>query len=190
MVANKQVNVNLGTKDSWRTLEAFANLKNSEGDWRSFLQKDLKFLSQPETGGLGKSAVERLSEFRWYQDLLRSVWAMNDPDGHSLAILFRVEEPEQVLDLPKGKPFVEGITGQIRWKFSTKFQQSLYELMQVRWRAKICRECGKYFIAKNTAQTFCSEKCAHAAQLKRSMEYWNREGKAKRETKGRERRND
>jgi hypothetical protein len=203
-----------------KTLEAFANLKESEEEWRSFFQKHLEFFADREScprdarEGWPRSEEEsskRLpSEFEmyvWYQHLLRSVWASNDPEGRSLSYLFRVEvaansEKTGFEDfvfyfvtppkpaLPKGKPVVDGITGKIQWEFSTEFQQSLYELMQVRWRAKVCRECGKYFIAKKTAQTLCSEKCARTAQLKRSREYWDKEGKAKRETKSKEGRND
>jgi len=190
----------------WKTLEMFANLKESREVWHSFLEKHLKFFSNREgfppsdeianDAQVSESSESEVENFLLYQKLLRSVWASNDPEGRGLSFLFRIEQAANSQEsewdgfvfhfvsrpkraLPKGKPVVDGVTGKIQWEFSTEFQQSLYELMQVRWRAKVCRACGKYFIAKKTAQTLCSERCARTAQLKRSREYRDKEAKSR-----------
>jgi hypothetical protein len=90
--------------------------------------------------------------------------------------------------LPPGKPVVNGTTGEITWEFGCTVQQSVYELMQTRWRAKVCPECKKYFLADNTRQTYCSSTCFGEMKRKRSLEYWNRKGsfaRAKRRIRGR-----
>jgi hypothetical protein len=149
----------------------------------------------------------------WYRDRLRAVWASNDPTGANLYVLFGLEkqaqnlgvvdpipitrpllipgqslnplEQETVVGLPQGTPVVNGVTGEITWKFGCDLQQSVYDLMQCRWRAKICPECGRYFIADKTAQTFCSTRCAGEKKRKRSLKYWNREGRKNRAKKQR-----
>lgn len=149
----------------------------------------------------------------WYRDRLRAVWASNDPTGANLYILFGLEkqaqtlgvvdpvdiirpalipgqslnpfEQETVVGLPQGTPVVNGVTGEITWKFGCDLQQSVYDLMQCRWRAKICPECGRYYIADKTAQTFCSTRCSGEMKRKRSLKYWNREGRKNRAKKQR-----
>lgn len=154
-----------------------------------------------------ESEDEVLGPFFSLRDLLRTVWASNDREGTYLSILFgfkkgaelesirsvlvpfslsKEQSQNEAFGLPEGEPVVNGVSGEISWRFPTEFQQSLYELMRSRWRAKICPNCGKYFVAEKAALTFCSEGCAHAAKVKRAIEYWNREGKAKRERKMKE----
>lgn len=85
--------------------------------------------------------------------------------------------------LPQGKPLINGRTGEIRWKFGCDLQQAVYELMQCRWRAKVCAVCGRYFIAAKTATQYCSSKCTTTAKNARSLDYWKREGRAKRDAR-------
>ncbi|HTC95711.1 MAG TPA: hypothetical protein VK699_19875 [Terriglobales bacterium] len=96
--------------------------------------------------------------------------------GKSLA-----QSQETIGGLPRGKPRVNGLTGAIEWEFGCELQQAVYELMPNRWRARVCPECGKYFIADKTAQTYCSLQCYGEMKRKRSLDYWRREGNKKRE---------
>jgi hypothetical protein len=150
----------------------------------------------------GSGKTEVLMSLRYYRDLLREVWASKDPDGSRLSQLYGFKKPSRPPDylaelsskyspelmewlqdriLPKGEPIVNGLSGEITWKFKNEFQQTLYELMHSRWRLRVCPECGKYLIAQKTRQMFCSEGCSHLARVNRAIEYWNREGKALRE---------
>jgi hypothetical protein len=83
--------------------------------------------------------------------------------------------------LPPGKPIVSGTTGAITWEFGCALQQSVYELMQQRWRAMVCPECRKFFLADKTRQVYCSSACFGDMKRKRSLEYWNRKGNAERD---------
>jgi hypothetical protein len=143
----------------------------------------------------------------WYRDILRAVWAGNDQTGAGLYVLYGFEKKTNPTDipvnlalirpmfipgessdpseqqtggLPQGEPSINGVTGEIKWNFGCDFQQSVFELMHVRWRARICRQCGRYFVADKTAQAFCSTKCSGKARGERALDYWNREGTKKR----------
>jgi protein-arginine kinase activator protein McsA len=87
--------------------------------------------------------------------------------------------------LGKGELQVDGLSGQIRWRFECEFQRSLYELMQCRWRAKVCEQCGRFFVALKTAQRFCSARCTEDTKRKRVLTWWNAEGKQRRAKKAR-----
>ncbi|HKM86654.1 MAG TPA: hypothetical protein VJW96_10635 [Terriglobales bacterium] len=82
--------------------------------------------------------------------------------------------------LPQGKPVINGVTGEIRWEFGCDLQQAVYELMQYRWRAKVCPKCGRFFIAAKTAQTFCSVRCSEDAKRDRALTWWNETGSKRR----------
>lgn len=83
--------------------------------------------------------------------------------------------------LPPGRPIVDGVSGEITWEFGCALQQSVFELMQQRWRAMVCPECGKFVLADKTRQTYCSSACSGAAKRKRALDYWNRKGSADRD---------
>jgi hypothetical protein len=82
--------------------------------------------------------------------------------------------------LPPGKPIVDGISGAITWKFGCTLQRAVYELMQQRWRAKVCPECGKYILAEYTRQTYCSSACFGDRKREQALNYFNRKGRAER----------
>lgn len=83
--------------------------------------------------------------------------------------------------LPPGRPIVDGVTGAITWVFGCTFQQSVFELMPQRWRAMVCPECKKYFLADKTRQRYCSSACFGDMKRKRALDYWNRKGSAERD---------
>lgn len=146
----------------------------------------------------------------WYRDILRAVWSGNDRTGAGLYVLYGFEEKANSIDipvktpllrpmfipgeptdpleqhtngLPRGEPLINGVSGEISWKFGCEFQQSIFELMRFRWKARICRQCGRYFVADKNAQAFCSTKCSGNAKGARSLNYWHRDGSAKRKAR-------
>jgi hypothetical protein len=150
----------------------------------------------------------------WYRDHVRAVLTRNDSDGARLSILLGFEEQAKAsgyldsaalvtigmipgkstveslsmtnLDvLPRGHAVVNGITGAIEWEFGCALQRAVYELMRYRWRAKVCPECGRYFIADKTAQAHCSTACYQEKKRKQSLDYWRREGSVRRDERKR-----
>jgi hypothetical protein len=85
--------------------------------------------------------------------------------------------------LPQGRPLINGVTGEIHWKFGCDLQQAVYELMQCRWRAKVCPVCGRYFIAAKTATQYCSTRCTTSAKNERALDWWNLKGDSKRKAR-------
>lgn len=82
--------------------------------------------------------------------------------------------------LPQGKPVINGVRGELRWEFACNIQTAVYELMQERWRAKGCLECGRFFVALKTAQKLCSVRCSDETKRKRALAWWNEKGKKRR----------
>lgn len=91
-----------------------------------------------------------------------------------------IPDKQESEGLPQGRPIINGVTGEIRWEFGCEMQQAVYELMQNRWRAKVCPTCGRFFIAGKNAQNFCSIPCSSERKRERSRMWWNAEGSKKR----------
>jgi hypothetical protein len=83
--------------------------------------------------------------------------------------------------LPRGRPVINGVTGEITWEFGCGLQQAVYELMRNRWRARVCPKCGRFFVTAKTAQKLCSVRCSDIAKRERALAYWNETGKKSRE---------
>ncbi len=86
----------------------------------------------------------------------------------------------KVKGLPQGRAVIDGVTGQIRWEFGCNLQEAIYELMQERWRTKICPSCGKFFVAMKTAQKLCSQRCSDETKRERALDWWNEKGTERR----------
>ena len=104
-------------------------------------------------------------------------------------------KPDRLTDLPQaerrdilktleGIPEVDGLRGEIVWKFPFEFQQTLHELMKHRWRAMVCT-CGKLFVADKSAQKHCSTECYAEAKRESGRTRWHEKGKAERAAKRR-----
>ena len=95
----------------------------------------------------------------------------------------KVEKPDAIEGLPRGEPTIQ-MTGRIEWTFGFVLQQAVYELtQQCRWRAKMCPVCGKYFVAKKTAQKHCSTTCYREKKIREALDFYHRPrgGKDRRE---------
>ena len=100
------------------------------------------------------------------------------PAARMIASMRMVGEVRVALGgLPVGSSVVSGETGIITWEFGCHFQRAVYDLMQDRWRAMVCPECGTYFVAGKTAQKFCSPKCWAKRKREQALDYYNRKGK-------------
>jgi hypothetical protein len=95
------------------------------------------------------------------------------PKGQQVVI------PDNIPGLPEGQPF--HMTGRIGWKFGCTLQQAVYELMQSRWRMKVCPVCNKFFVASKTAQKHCSPECYRAKKEKQSLDYYYSVGQFRRQ---------
>ena len=106
----------------------------------------------------------RASRYSWFQ--------MRDPE-----VLSRVAR------LPCGKQEFDRKTNRITWCFGYEFQHAVYDLMQQSWRAMVCTECGRYFVAAKRAQKYCSPTCCGERKRKQVLAYYHQRGKLARQQK-------
>lgn len=60
------------------------------------------------------------------------------------------------------------------------FETSLWVLFGESWRARICGQCKRYFIADKPAQVYCSTRCYGDAKRGQKREWWKRAGRTRR----------
>ena len=81
--------------------------------------------------------------------------------------------------------------GQFVYESRTEFQRALYCLFRQSARAKVCAnpECpAPYFIARETTQRYCSDKCAEVIQREYKRRWWSEHGDEWRRSRKRSRR--
>lgn len=66
--------------------------------------------------------------------------------------------------------------GKFEYFGSNDFQRAVYLLLTESWRARVCRRCGRYFIADKAAQMFCSTPCSNQSKLEIGRRYWLEKG--------------
>jgi hypothetical protein len=144
--------------------------------------------------------------FRVFREMLREVWERGGKqelatllgvDTRSIEIINRQTEPgplHQILggfqsslhlaaaSIPKHffavptKVSPDWRTGTFRYEPDTDFRRAVYDLFRQSWRAKVCPQCNKYFIADKPPQRYCSPKCYGAAKRGRDLEFWRNIG--------------
>lgn len=106
------------------------------------------------------------------------IWPIEEPESTTIGPLtWKARETETSIGLPTGTPVVDGNTGTIGWDFDCPFQRAVYDLMQERWRAMVCPQCEKYFVADKTAQRYCSPECYLIRKGCKALDYYNRKGR-------------
>lgn len=70
--------------------------------------------------------------------------------------------------------------GNLRYLPRTEFEQALWRLCQENWRARICGQCKRYFVADKAAQRYCNTQCYGEAKRSQKLTWWNETGKRKR----------
>lgn len=99
--------------------------------------------------------------------------------GHTLlevllAEAMRTVQPTYFAHLPEVQP--DWRTGGFLYSPITDFQRAVSMLHHESWRAKVCVNCGRYFVADKSAQTYCSTKCTKDVKRARALEWWKAHG--------------
>jgi hypothetical protein len=68
----------------------------------------------------------------------------------------------------------------IRYIPQRTFQRAVWLLFCQSWRAKVCPNCSKYFLAGKPAQLYCSSDCSGDAHRASSLSWWREKGSRKR----------
>jgi hypothetical protein len=56
------------------------------------------------------------------------------------------------------------------------FQSAFYTLFRQNWRARVCRRCNAFFVARKPKQIFCGTACSAGNRLASKRKWWNRVG--------------
>lgn len=184
-------------------LEAFVNLGDGRRAWKLFRKQSPTFLPDFAYAGAVRWSTDESPESKKpslyaLRDGLRRVWRGIDPGGAFLNALLGVsyddaalykdwdESTEGGITLGMSHPHADWQTREITFDFKYEFQWALFALMKDAWRAKVCPECSRFFIATKTAQAYCSSACYGDMKRKSSLDYWRRVGSAKREKRNKQ----
>ena len=75
---------------------------------------------------------------------------------------------------------IDWIRGEFSYSPLNDFQRATYLLFRENWRARVCSQCGRLFIAGKPAQLYCSIPCSVGARRQRDLELWKTRGAANR----------
>jgi hypothetical protein len=76
--------------------------------------------------------------------------------------------------------------GELCYEPANDFQWAVYTIFRQSWRARICRECQKLFIAAKHPQMFCRVRCSAAVKLRRNRVFWKNRGTVQRRKRNQE----
>jgi hypothetical protein len=60
------------------------------------------------------------------------------------------------------------------------FHKAFYLLFRQSWRARVCRHCCKFFVARKPKQLFCGNVCSAAKRAESKLKWWNKNGAKRR----------
>jgi hypothetical protein len=86
-------------------------------------------------------------------------------------------------EVPHPTISIDWIRGEFSYSPLNDFQRAVYLLFRENWRARICPQCGRLFVAAKPAQLYCSVPCGLAARRQRDLDWWRTKGAANRQSR-------
>jgi hypothetical protein len=129
--------------------------------------------------------IVRINEFMSAEYVLDvdAAWFGRELDSTHRAWQSLLQTHPEALQAPHSMAFPQWGLGNLRYLPRTDFEQALWLLCQENWRARVCGQCKRYFIADKAAQKYCSTRCYGQAKRGQRLEWWNSVGKIKRSQK-------
>lgn len=187
-------------------LEAVVNCGDSLNEYQNLSKGHASFW--PSDPGRAWNPKDHAS-FIEYRDQLRALWngSLNEEQRPStvayLLGLIDSEEfhtlwlsgPEALFELWAARStkatnstvsishsFILPVWGNVGLRFYAQgdFEAALWALFRESWRARVCGQCKRYFIAAKAAQRYCSTKCYGAAKREQRLTWWNKTGSLRR----------
>jgi hypothetical protein len=156
---------------------------------------------EPEWTGLNSSTPEALAETEKIRDKVRENEKNVDEENRSKRALRGFDPPYRralfrVMHDPERRGYAPGWPqinanwerGEFSYEPANDFQRAVYRLFRESWRARICRQCQKLFVAKKHPQMFCGGKCSTIARRKRDLDFWKTKGATLRRKRNKKRR--
>jgi hypothetical protein len=192
-------------------LEAFVNTGDSQQQYQSLSKQWPTFWAEDQSPTAWLPGEH--SKFLDYRDKLRRLWRGSLDEQEQLSVvayllgLISSEEanslfftgPEALAELWFQRPnkplansavstshsIVLPVWGSIGVRFFARgdFEAALWVLFRESWRARICGQCKRFFIAEKAAGKYCSSECYGAAKRGHRLDWWNKAGKIKRAQK-------
>ena len=186
-------------------LETFANAGDSPQDYQTLAAQRPTFWPRNPSSGTAWPPNEH-DKFLDYRDALRRLWQGDAGEqglaeeqqllgdlAYLLGLMTRDElrttffaDRQAVEESWSERSVILPVWGSpdVRYVARGDFESALWLLSRESWRAKVCRQCRRYFVAKKPAQSYCSKVCYAKAKRSQQLEWWNRAGKLMRATKG------
>src|SRR6266849_335543 len=104
------------------------------------------------------------------------------PEGLAELWFHRADKPSSSGAVSSSHSLILPVWGSIEVRFIARgdFEAALWALFRESWRARVCGQCERYFIAEKGAQKYCRTGCYGDAKRGQRMAWWNETGKIKR----------
>ena len=176
-------------KDRWklfRALEELAAIRGDKESWAHFQKRWPDFFPEWEYERVANGETPSVAD---YPDWIEQIWVGGE-DQPYLGIMLGIQPTPKLEDLDPEeaaaaylssmRPLLfqlDWTTNSIRYSGSCDFQRALYLLYRESWRARVCEVCEARFIAKRTAQKYCSTDCSESMQREVKKKWWAQHGK-------------
>jgi hypothetical protein len=177
----------------FRALEEFANIRSDKEGWAQFKSRWPDFFPSEEYERAVQGLKPSILDYPYW---LNQIWMGGETNPY-LRILLGIEtapgaeeegtpEDSWIVGLSSmpAKFDAEWGEGVFTYEGACDFQRALYWLFRESWRARFCEKCDAKFIARRTAQKYCSTDCSENMQRQLKRRWWAEHG----ETWRRERR--
>jgi len=147
--------------------------------------------SEPLEQGEEDRIPERVGAVSWNESLeQRSKSMFSDfPPRYRRALMLMRLHPDSKFFRPYFPKFMtDWESGEFLCQLKTDFQCAVFSLFRQSWRARICRECKKLFVAARHPQMFCSVRCSTVVKLRRNRAFWKERGTVQRRKRNQKRR--
>lgn len=166
----------------FEALEEFANIRPDEAGWRHFRQRWPNFFPAEEYDKVAEGSKPSIALYPYSLDLL---WMDTDSP---INIMLGIDESCGVEELWPEDMWVAGVAtipaefdvdwdeGVFRYRGACDFQRALYLLFLESWKARLCDKCRAKFIARRSAQKYCSTECSESMQRELKQKWWATHG--------------
>lgn len=175
-------------KDRWklfRGLEEFASIRADKEGWAHFQKRWPHFFPEREYERIANDVTPSIADYPYFLD---QIWMGGENEPY-LGIMLGIRptpKPEELnpeesaaahlSSIPPALFQLDWNEGSIRYFGGCDFQTALYLLYRESWRARICEVCEANFIAKRTAQKYCSTDCSESMQREVKKKWWAEHG--------------
>jgi hypothetical protein len=169
----------------FKALEDLVNTRPNKQGWSQFRRYWPDFFLGPDYDGIFEGSEPNILNYPTWLD---GLWEGPQPDP-ILSILLGVEQPPKPDECESHEDaygwdiawipahsYLDWSDGAFCYVGSCDFQRALYLLFRESWRARVCNQCKRKFIARRAAQKYCSTDCSEGVQQELKLKWWAQNG--------------